>query len=450
MSTGGGRDVVLVAHPRLSTSYVRAHYEILAADERLRFFITQAPDGMNAGVQDAIDHLVADSDHRVTPIPFERAVRRDWDLALFGTHGSRERFGDDVPCIHIQHGIGAGKQVLDDDFTYGRLWAIRQDGPRMGEPLYAAMLESSYTVRDRAVRRVPELADRIRVVGDVFADRLLEADSRRDEFRDLLGIRAEQTAVLFISTWGDHGLMGGDGGAGLPRLRAAAALGDRYATLLSMHPHLWHADGVDGPRLWRQRLNPLADSGLIVCGPDESWAPYLAAADVAIIDHSSLCLYYGILERPSIAVPVQGDQINPAAPIAALRAASPLLRDPADLRATLHTALSTFDQRLVPGRDRIVAHPGASATRIAAVLYDILSLDPPDQIAAVRAAGTPTPFPLREPSARAASTPTSAAAALARAFPRRPSPGQGPVVESPRHPSELPPTPGRQPRPPGR
>lgn len=273
MTTGGDRDVVLVAHTRLSTNYVRAHYEILAADERLRFSITQAPDGMSAGVQDAIDQLVADSDHRVTPIPFERAVRRDWDLALFGTHGSRELFGDDVPCIHIQHGIGAGKQVLDDDFTYGRLWTIRQDGPHAGEPLYTAMLESSYVVRDRAVRRVPELADRIRVVGDVFADQLLEADSRRGEFRELLGIRAEQTAVLFISTWGDHGLMGGDGGAGLPRLRAAAALGDQYTTLLSMHPHLWHAAGVDGPRLWRQRLSPLADSGLIVCGQTRAGLP---------------------------------------------------------------------------------------------------------------------------------------------------------------------------------
>ncbi len=54
MRTGGDRDVVLVAHTRLSTNYVRAHYEILAADERLRFFITQAPDGMSAGVQDAM------------------------------------------------------------------------------------------------------------------------------------------------------------------------------------------------------------------------------------------------------------------------------------------------------------------------------------------------------------------------------------------------------------
>lgn len=238
MRGSGARDVLLVAHTRLSTSYIRAHYEILADDERLRLFITPASDQMNAGVDDAINQLITETNHRVTPIPFESAVRRHWDLALFGTHGSRERFGDDVACIHVQHGIGAGKQALDDDFTYGRLWAIRGTGPRAGEPLYTTMLESSYVVRDRAVRRLPELADRIQVVGDVFADRLLEADSRRGEFRELLGVRDEQTAVLFISTWAPHGLMGSDsaGTTAIPSMPSVSSAGTGRSSLAASSP----------------------------------------------------------------------------------------------------------------------------------------------------------------------------------------------------------------------
>jgi hypothetical protein len=40
-----------------------------------------------------------------------------------------------------------------------------------------------------------------------------------------------------------------------------------------------------------------AARGLITCGPAEDWLPFLAAADVAVIDHSSLSLYYALLGR---------------------------------------------------------------------------------------------------------------------------------------------------------
>ncbi|WP_045876457.1 hypothetical protein [Pseudofrankia sp. DC12] len=395
MTQHQAKDVLLVAHTRLSTTYVHEYHDLLAADPRLRFWITRAPDRLDGGVTDAVAGLIRDSADRgrvVHPISFEQARSQRWDLALFGTHGSRELLRDDVPCVHIQHGIGAGKTALGDDFTYGPTWSLRQGGPHAGEPLYEIMLESSHAVRARAVRRIPRLADRIQVVGDIVADRLLQTDARRDVYRDALGIEPGQTAVLLISTWGPDGLMGPTGDRGLEFLKEAVRLGDRCRILLSMHPHLWFGAGDSGPELWRRRLTQFAGSGLSICGPDESWMPYLAAADVAIIDHSSLCLYFGLLNRPTIAVPVPAESINPAAPIAALRLASPLLEQPVGLKEAIATAIATFDPRLMPGRADILAHRGASVRRIVTALYPTLGLSPPQSLPDIPPAEPPCPF----------------------------------------------------------
>jgi hypothetical protein len=56
-------------------------------------------------------------------MPYCVAVRRAWDLALFGTLGS-EIFFTAGARVHIQHGLGAGKLAGGQDYTYGPKWAL--------------------------------------------------------------------------------------------------------------------------------------------------------------------------------------------------------------------------------------------------------------------------------------------------------------------------------------
>jgi hypothetical protein len=121
-------------------------------------------------------------------IPYCAAVRRSWDLALFGAHGS-EIFFTAGARVHIQHGLGAGKLVDDRDCTYGPKWALWE-----GAPKYDRMLEASHAVRRYAVAACPPLAGHISLVGDLRADRLLAADRDRACRRGLTACRGQSAA----------------------------------------------------------------------------------------------------------------------------------------------------------------------------------------------------------------------------------------------------------------
>jgi hypothetical protein len=113
--------------------------------------------------------------------------------------------------------------------------------------------------------------------------------------------------------------------------------------------------------------------GLIVCGPDRDWVPFLAAADAAVIDHSSLGLYYALLARPTVAVPVRDRAVNPAAPVAVLRALSPAVTGSGDLAATVRSAAGGFDPAAFAAcRRALISYRGQVAAGTKAALYDLL------------------------------------------------------------------------------
>ncbi|MGH3429099.1 MAG: hypothetical protein ACRD3Q_15725, partial [Terriglobales bacterium] len=96
------RNILLLAHTVLSLRYVREHYDLLASDPRLRFAVTRAPDRMSDGVEDGIEQLIKESRQdpdkaEIIRVQFKSAGEVPWDLALFGTHGSRELLDPEVP-----------------------------------------------------------------------------------------------------------------------------------------------------------------------------------------------------------------------------------------------------------------------------------------------------------------------------------------------------------------
>jgi hypothetical protein len=354
---GDGGSVLLVAHTRLSLEYVLDHYRLLRGDAGLRFSLTRAPDEYAAGVGAMMDAA------GLPRVPYCAAVRRAWDLALFGTHGSEVFFTRAASRVHIQHGLGAGKLVAGQDFTYGPRWALWE-----GTPKYDAMLEASYAVRRYAVAACPPLAGRIRVTGDLRADRLLAADRDRLAHRAALGVGPGELAVLVVSTFGPHGLLATCGLGLVDELLAWPGA----RALLTVHPHLWtgrhdHRAGLGAA------LAPRAARGLLVCGPGQDWAPFLAAADVAVIDHSSLGLYFALLARPTVAVPVPAGVVNPVAPVAVLRALSPAVAGPGRLAAAVAAAVDRFDPAAFAAfRRGLAAYPGQAAGRTRSVLYELL------------------------------------------------------------------------------
>ncbi len=168
----------------------------------------------------------------------------------------------------------------------------------------------------------------------------------------------------------------GTTGTGL--LERAMRLPASYKPMLTMHPHVWHERRHNPTADWARRLSSLEQLGLTVCTPDESWIPHLAAADIAIIDHGSLGLYFGLLGRPTITVPVRAEAINPASQIATLRACSPILNGPDQLHAVLDQAQASHDPRLVARRcGEIVSYPGEGARRTRQTLYRLIGLTEP-------------------------------------------------------------------------
>jgi hypothetical protein len=119
-----------------------------------------------------------------------------------------------------------------------------------------------------------------------------------------------------------------------------------------------------------------------VCGPDQDWVPYLAAADVAVLDHGSLGLYWALLARPCVAVPAPAYEMNLTAPLAVLRAASPLAQTPTALRPAVERARSSFDPGVFAAHRRaLLAYPGQAEQHARRVLYGLLGLPVPAKAA---------------------------------------------------------------------
>jgi hypothetical protein len=370
--------VLLVAHTRLSWQYVWETYGLLKDDRRLTFAITQGEDDFGGGVAATISQL------GLPILPWGDAVAEQWDLAFFGTHGGEIFFSRAGTKVHIQHGLGAGKLVAGDDFTYGPRWALSN-----GRLKYNLMLEASHAVERSAIAACPPLAGVIAVVGDLLADRLLASRALRDQYRAALGIQPGQVVVLFASTWGRHGILGATG----TRLLERALTVPDYAVMLTAHPHVWERRRNDRTPRWDRRLAPLTAAGLRVCGPDESWVPYLVAADLAVIDHGSLGLYFALLQRPTVCIPVPATEINPRSPIAALREHSPLVTTPDDLLRAIEDARRMHGSELPAARcGEIVSYPGEAAMRTRVVLYQRLPAPEPT-VPAPAIEPAPSPHP---------------------------------------------------------
>ncbi len=135
-----------------------------------------------------------------------------------------------------------------------------------------------------------------RLVGMPKADCLVDGSLDRDKILTSLGLDPSRPTLLYAPTWTPYSslnVMGEELVAELMR-RGFNLIVKLHDNSLDLDPR--NSGGVD----WPGRLTPILRAGRGHLAGRETIAPYLAAADVMISDHSSAGFEYLLLDRPLI------------------------------------------------------------------------------------------------------------------------------------------------------
>jgi hypothetical protein len=241
---------------------------------------------------------------KIPLISLPQALCVPWDIIIFADHNNTRWFHPDIPKILYGHGLTSGKS-----HGPGGSWAYGQNAlDRKGKPFYEVMfIESSY-YQAITLRENPVLNGRLVVIGSVMADKLIALEQKRDTVRQDLGIQPDERVFIVFSTWGPCSLIQRFGLALLDQISEIA--GD-YKIYFIIHPLNDREEFPHKNVIW-ESLAEFKRKGIAErVNPSQSWFPYLAAADVVLTDHTSLLLYYTLLEKPIFFVPLEAQALTP-------------------------------------------------------------------------------------------------------------------------------------------
>ncbi|MFI7342979.1 hypothetical protein ACIBUY_34160 [Streptomyces sp. NPDC050085] len=374
--------ILAVVHTVTSGQRLMEAVRLLEGDARVQVCFTAAPDVFGHGVDaflEGIDGLV---------LPWDRAVQTPFDLALAAAYGGLHELH--APVVVLPHGAGHNKVVSRarpghlraNPAAYG---LNRQTLLHDGAVVPRAIVLAHHDELTRLGRECPEALPAAEVVGDPVCDRVAASLSCRALYRKALGARPGQQLVLVTSTWGPHSLVAHDWDL-LARLLTELPR-EEYRVALTLHPNVWNAHGSWQIRSW---LAGLARAGLVLVDQHAQWEGALVAADHIVGDHGSVTLYGVLTGAPVLFAGAADAVLDPASPLAELRAVAPGLRAGRPLRAQLRRATVTYDRQAHERvAARLTSHPGAFAARMRTLMYRTLRL---------RAqSGTPAPEPASLP-----------------------------------------------------
>lgn len=359
----------MVVHTEVYGQRLRDLLPLLAGDLRIQVAFTIAPHAFNDGAVHALPGPGS------TVIPWEEAVRTDFDLAVAAGSQGMEQLR--APLIRMPHGIGHMKLSRPVDGPAGSPRAVGGMGrPYLmwnGEVVPKAFALSHQEDLLTLERTCPEALPIARVVGDASHDRIVASLPRRQEYRRALGLRPGQKLVLICSTWG-LGSSFNRLDALLPRL--LTELPEReFRTALVVHPNVWSGHGRWQVRAW---LDAFRRRGLTVLPPEADWRTALIAADWVVGDHGSVTLYATLTGAAILLARFPEADVSPSSPGAELARTAPALSAAHPLSEQLAYAAAAYpaeEYRRIAAR--ISSEPGRFNQHMRALIYHVLGLGQP-------------------------------------------------------------------------
>ncbi|MET9529640.1 MULTISPECIES: hypothetical protein [unclassified Streptomyces] len=377
--------VLVVVHTVTFAQRLQEVFGLLEADFRIQVVFTAAPHAFGGGVAQYLQSL------GITTVPWEEALRTEFDLALAA--GSRGVHALRAPVVRISHGAGHIKLLTDtSELAPGEKRApgmlSRQHLLHEGRVGPAAIVYAHERDLAELADSCPEALPVAHVVGDPCVDRITAGMSRREHYRRALGIEARQRLVIVTSTWGPTSTFGRFDTL-LPQLLSQLP-GRRYRVALLLHPNVFAGHGAWQVRSW---LAGCRSRGIAVVPPEADWQAPLIAADWIIGDHGSLTAYGTLTGAAMLLTPGPRREISASSPAALLAALAPVVSPAHPLAAQLRYAA----EQHVPGQYEQVARllssaPGQFHRRMRALVYRLLRLGEPACAPAVPPLPTPPPL----------------------------------------------------------
>ncbi|MGM9383393.1 hypothetical protein [Streptomyces antibioticus] len=369
----------LVVAARTVTSTVRVLEtlpSLLRGDGRVTVVFAHDPtSAFNAGVLD----LLHEAGCRV--MPWEQLGRTTPDLILTASENI-DVPESDCPVLVLPHGIGFQKYVPDSRSSTDRLSGVVPDS--LLESGRAWLAVSHPAQEEQLLATHPKSAGHTLLVGDPCYDELVVSRSRRNAYRDALGVAEHQRLVMVSSTWGPTSLLGRHPDL-LSRLLSQLPYDD-YRVGAIVHPNVWSAHGA-----WQIHTSQAAaalDAGLLLMPAVHAWRPALVAADVVIGDHGSVTLY-GAASGTPVLLAAFGSDAVPGTAVHDLAAVAPRLDTRGDLLRQVEDLIREHTpRRYAAVAERAFAEPGQALARLRTALYRLLNLAEP---------ASPPPSPLLLP-----------------------------------------------------
>jgi hypothetical protein len=360
------KKILLVAQNKIAADHIRLVWESLKNDDNLEFFVTDDRFFNKRISKDELTDIVP-----VKNVHISYASIRYWDLIIYVNHPwdlGVWLFVPFIKKIFINHGICTGKinNPYGEDGVYGKSRVLRP----FAKPFYDKMFAASSFEKELAIMQTPELKSHIAVTGFLRADIIEELQKKRAEIRKRLGYAEEDIVVHIISTWGASSLFQT---IGEELLLQAAKLTNKYNFMFSLHPRHDEFGDVKGRK--REDILKIYDSKRIRSLNKLEWDEYVVAADIAVSDHTSLCLYYVLLNKPVILVPVQEDAYLKESAFDRLIKIAPICEQPEQLEKLIEIARLSKTEKIYIGLKELIRdYQGSAAEQYKKEIYKILRI----------------------------------------------------------------------------
>ena len=358
------RRILVNSRTAMNYDMVAPVVRAMALDQRVQFALTasEQPRRVRAIYAGAPPHYPRVGRWRAAVSKWDVCLTSDFMWAVLPRGAAR---------VQMFHGV-AGKYGFDAPTRSWRDWhrVFFVNERRLRNAIHCGALD--------------EHSPAIRLIGMPKVDCLVDGTLRRDEVLTAASLDPSRPTVLYAPTWSPESSLNAMGLPLIEKLRAMPV-----NLIIKLHDRSYdlrpaYSGGVD----WRAVLDSSLRPPHALLAPGGSIAPWLAAADVLITDHSSAGFEYLLLNRPVVRIEVPAlllrarvhpDYVRLAQEVSTTAATATGVADAVEDALSDPTARSSARRRVAA---ELFYKPGTATIRAVAALYELLELPPPAPAAA--------------------------------------------------------------------